>query len=87
MGPMEFCRFLDWYATRRNLSRSADNVIADSFNINTWMISSSMITSYGLSWWQSWICVWLGYFIAACFVCLTGRMCATYHIGTYVFAV
>jgi nucleobase:cation symporter-1, NCS1 family len=36
------------------------------------MISSSMITSYGLSWWQSWICVWLGYFIAACFVCMTG---------------
>ena len=40
-----------------------------------------MITSYGLSWWQSWICVWFGYFIAACFVCLTGRIGATYHIG------
>jgi nucleobase:cation symporter-1, NCS1 family len=35
----------------------------------------------GLSWWQSWICVWLGYAIAACFVCLTGRIGATYHIG------
>lgn len=42
-----------------------------------------MITSYGLSWWQSWICVWLGYFIAACFICLTGRIGATYHIGQY----
>ncbi|KAJ9149017.1 Uracil permease [Pleurostoma richardsiae] len=54
--------------------------IADSFNINTWMISSSMVVA-GLSWWQSWLCVWIGYAIAACFVCLTGRIGATYHIG------
>ena len=54
--------------------------IADSFNINTWMISSSMIIG-GLSWWQSWICVWVGYLIAACFICSTGRIGATYHIG------
>ncbi|KAJ0426643.1 permease for cytosine/purines, uracil, thiamine, allantoin-domain-containing protein [Aspergillus carlsbadensis] len=54
--------------------------IADSLNINTWMISSSMIVD-GLSWWQSWICVWVGYFLAACFVCLTGRIGAVYHIS------
>ncbi|KAK4099198.1 hypothetical protein N658DRAFT_430438 [Parathielavia hyrcaniae] len=54
--------------------------IADSFNINTWMISSSMIVG-GLSWWQSWLCVWIGYAISACFICLTGRIGATYHIG------
>ncbi|KAJ5097133.1 Uracil permease [Penicillium angulare] len=54
--------------------------IADSLNINTWMISSSMIVA-GLSWWQAWICVWIGYFIAACFVCLTGRIGAVYHIS------
>ncbi|KLO11080.1 hypothetical protein SCHPADRAFT_877327 [Schizopora paradoxa] len=54
--------------------------IADSFNINTWMISSSMIIG-GLSWWQSWICVWLGYLISGTFICLTGRIGATYHIG------
>jgi NCS1 family nucleobase:cation symporter-1 len=34
----------------------------------------------GLSWWQSWLCVWIGYFIAACFICSTGRIGATYHI-------
>jgi Permease for cytosine/purines, uracil, thiamine, allantoin len=45
------------------------------------MISSSMITSFGLSWWQSWICVWLGYAIAAMFVVITARIGATYHIG------
>lgn len=54
--------------------------VADSFNINTWMISGSNIAD-GLSWWQSWICVWLGYSIAACFVCMTGRIGATYHIS------
>lgn len=54
--------------------------IADSLNINTWMISSSMIVD-GLSWWQSWICVWVGYFVAAGFVCLTGRIGAVYHIS------
>ncbi|KAH8818372.1 permease for cytosine/purines, uracil, thiamine, allantoin-domain-containing protein [Hyaloscypha sp. PMI_1271] len=55
--------------------------VSDSFNINTWMISSTAIVSQGLSWWQSWICVWLGYAIAACFVCMTGRIGATYHIS------
>ncbi|KAL9612019.1 MAG: hypothetical protein Q9167_003385, partial [Letrouitia subvulpina] len=56
--------------------------IADSFNINTWMISSSMISGpKGISWWQSWLCVWIGYSIAACFICLTGRIGATYHIS------
>ncbi|KAH8426237.1 nucleobase cation symporter-1 family protein [Aspergillus melleus] len=54
--------------------------IADSLNINTWMISSSMIVD-GLSWWQAWLCVWVGYFMAACFVCLTGRIGAVYHIS------
>ncbi|OIW31844.1 uracil permease-like protein [Coniochaeta ligniaria NRRL 30616] len=54
--------------------------VADSFNINTWMISSSMIVN-GLSWWQSWLCVWIGYSIAGCFICMTGRIGATYHIG------
>ena len=39
-----------------------------------------MVTN-GLSWWQSWICVWLGYTIAACFICLTGLIGATYHIS------
>ncbi|KAL2875745.1 uracil permease [Colletotrichum sp. CLE4] len=54
--------------------------VADSFNVNTWMISSSMIVG-GLSWWQSWLCVWIGYAIAGCFICATGRIGAVYHIG------
>ena len=54
--------------------------ISDSFNINTWMISGANIAD-GLSWWQSWLCVWIGYSLAACFVCLTGRIGAVYHIS------
>ncbi|KAG5986512.1 hypothetical protein E4U52_000185 [Claviceps spartinae] len=54
--------------------------IADSYNINTWMISSSMIIA-GLSWWQAWICVWIGYSTAAFFVVMNGRVGAVYHIG------
>ncbi|KAL1638649.1 uracil permease [Diplodia intermedia] len=54
--------------------------VADSFNINTWMIASSTITN-GCSWWQAWLCVWIGYAIAACFICMTGRIGAMYHIG------
>ena len=34
----------------------------------------------GLSWWQAWICVWIGYSIAGTFICMTGRIGSTYHI-------
>ncbi|KAJ5613308.1 hypothetical protein N7510_006502 [Penicillium lagena] len=34
----------------------------------------------GLSWWQSWICVWVGYTLAAIFVCAMGRIGAIYRI-------
>lgn len=59
--------------------------VADSFNINTWMIAASMIVG-GLSWWQAWLCVWIGYAISGCFISLTGRIGATYHIGFPVVA-
>lgn len=44
------------------------------------MIAASSLES-GLSWWQAWICVWVGYTVSAMFVCLTGRIGATYHIS------
>ncbi|KAF5368886.1 hypothetical protein D9758_003106 [Tetrapyrgos nigripes] len=53
--------------------------IADSFNVNTWMIASSMIQA-GLSWWQAWICVWIGYGIVAPFIVLNARPGAIYHV-------
>ncbi|KAK2462998.1 hypothetical protein APHAL10511_004985 [Amanita phalloides] len=53
--------------------------IAGSFNVNTWMIASSMI-QLGLSWWQAWICVWLGYSFVGLFVALNARQGAVFHI-------
>ena len=50
------------------------------------MIASSMITSGGLAWWHAWLCVWIGYFVAAVFICLTGRIGAVYHISFPVVA-
>ena len=44
------------------------------------MIAASSL-QVGLSWWQAWICVWVGYTISAMFVCMTCRIGATYHIG------
>ncbi|PNS17834.1 Thiamine transporter isoform D [Sphaceloma murrayae] len=54
--------------------------VADSFNVNTWMIAASSL-DVGLSWWQAWLCVWIGYSITAVFVCLTARIGAVYHIS------
>ncbi|KAJ7927596.1 permease for cytosine/purines, uracil, thiamine, allantoin-domain-containing protein [Mycena leptocephala] len=53
--------------------------IADSFNVNTWMIVSSMV-QLGLSWWQAWICVWLGYGIVSPFIVLNARPGAIFHV-------
>ncbi|KAE9405020.1 hypothetical protein BT96DRAFT_988856 [Gymnopus androsaceus JB14] len=53
--------------------------IADSFNVNTWMIASSMIQA-GLSWWQAWICVWIGYGVVAPFIVLNARPGAIFHV-------
>ncbi|KAK7681363.1 hypothetical protein QCA50_015454 [Cerrena zonata] len=55
--------------------------IADSFNINTWMIVSSMVQlPIGLSWWQAWICVWLGYGVVAPFIVANARPGAIFHV-------
>ncbi|KAJ7666177.1 permease for cytosine/purines, uracil, thiamine, allantoin-domain-containing protein [Mycena polygramma] len=53
--------------------------VADSFNVNTWMIVSSMV-QLGLSWWQAWICVWIGYGIVSPFIVLNARPGAIFHV-------
>ncbi|KAI6019769.1 permease for cytosine/purines, uracil, thiamine, allantoin-domain-containing protein [Pisolithus orientalis] len=53
--------------------------VVDLFNINRWMIVSSMI-QLGMSWWQAWICVWLGYGIATPFLVLNARPSAVLHV-------
>ncbi|KAN0084349.1 Permease for cytosine/purines, uracil, thiamine, allantoin domain containing protein [Tylopilus felleus] len=53
--------------------------VADMFNINTWMIVSSMI-QLGMSWWQAWVCVWVGFVIVTPFLVLNARPGAMFHV-------
>lgn len=55
--------------------------ISDSFNINTWQIAATGIQSGGLTWWQAWIAVWLGYFMCGIFVSVGSRIGVLYHIS------
>lgn len=59
--------------------------IADSFNINTWQIAATSVVA-GLSWWQAWIAIWVGYSVTGVFVVITGRIGAVYHIPFPVIA-
>ncbi|KAF8518708.1 permease for cytosine/purines, uracil, thiamine, allantoin-domain-containing protein [Hysterangium stoloniferum] len=52
---------------------------ADCFNVSTWVIVSSMV-QLGLSWWQAWLCVWVGYGVVAPFLVLNARPGAIFHI-------
>ncbi|KAK4704084.1 nucleobase:cation symporter-1, NCS1 family, partial [Phenoliferia sp. Uapishka_3] len=53
--------------------------LADSFNVNTFQIASSMV-ALGMTWWQAWLAVWVGYGTAACFLVLNAYPGAKYHI-------
>ncbi|UJR38310.1 hypothetical protein I4U23_030980 [Adineta vaga] len=56
--------------------------LADAINIATWMVISAIISGDGgLSWWEAWLCVWIGYFIVAVFICISGQTGAVYHIS------
>lgn len=54
--------------------------IADSFNINTWEIAGTGVEA-GLSWWEVWISVILGYSFVGFFIFLSQRVGAYYHIS------
>ncbi|KAF9239824.1 permease for cytosine/purines, uracil, thiamine, allantoin-domain-containing protein [Melanogaster broomeanus] len=52
----------------------------DGFNyVAFWMIASGMIQS-GMSWWQAWLSICLGYGIVAPFIVLNARPGAVFHI-------
>ncbi|GEQ72518.1 hypothetical protein JCM33374_g6205 [Metschnikowia sp. JCM 33374] len=54
--------------------------VADSFNISTWMIAATGVQA-GMTWWQTWIAVWLGYFLAGSFVSLSAKIGVINHIS------
>lgn len=45
----------------------------------SWMIASSMV-QLGLSWWQAWISVWIGYGVVAPFIVANARPGAIFHV-------
>jgi cytosine/uracil/thiamine/allantoin permease len=46
---------------------------------DSWMIVSSSV-QLGMTWWQAWLCVWIGYGIAAPFIVANARPGAMHHI-------
>jgi nucleobase:cation symporter-1, NCS1 family len=54
--------------------------IAEAFNINTWEIAATGVKA-GLSWWATWITVWIGYFFCGCFLTLAAKVGNAYHIS------
>ena len=54
--------------------------IADAFNVNTWQIAATGVQA-GLTWWQTWITIWLGYFITGIFVAILARIGIYNHIS------
>ncbi|CCE64786.1 hypothetical protein TPHA_0I02850 [Tetrapisispora phaffii CBS 4417] len=54
--------------------------ISGSFNVNTWQISATGL-QLGLNWWQTWICIWVGYFFVAIFLVAGSRVGNMYHIS------
>ncbi|VEU22762.1 DEKNAAC103818 [Brettanomyces naardenensis] len=54
--------------------------IADSFNVNTWQIAATGIEA-GMSVWQTWGTIWLGYFFCGCFVTIAARVGTYYHVS------
>ncbi|KDN37152.1 NCS1 nucleoside transporter family [Tilletiaria anomala UBC 951] len=53
---------------------------SDGCNINTWQIAATSIIA-GLSWWQAWLAVIVGYGLVAAFVVMNSRAASVYHVG------
>ncbi|CAH2351652.1 allantoin permease [[Candida] railenensis] len=54
--------------------------VADSFNVNTWQIAATGVQN-GMTWWQTWLSVWVGYILCGIFVTLGARIGVLYHIS------
>src|SRR6266702_6911141 len=63
----------------RKLNASQNVSCLHTYPAHRWMIASSMI-QLGLSWWQAWLCVWIGYGIVAPFIVANARPGAIFHV-------
>ncbi|AEY95184.1 FABR124Cp [Eremothecium gossypii FDAG1] len=53
---------------------------ADSINLNNFQVAATGL-QLGLTWWQCWLSIWIGYFLAGTLVVLTSRIGSHYHIS------
>ena len=82
MGRLELCSLLgrgqfQHQHVRYTLSLALP--LVDLAAPASWMIASSMVT-LGLSPWQAWGCVWIGYSLVAPFIVLNARPGAIMHV-------
>lgn len=54
--------------------------IADGANLNTFTIAATSVAD-GLTWWQGWLSVIVGYALISWVIVLQSRASAVYHIG------
>lgn len=54
--------------------------IADSINVNSWQIAGTGVQA-GLTWWETWLAIWVGYAFAGYLIVLTARVGSYSHIS------
>ena len=82
MGFLEFCSLLGCRQFQHQHVRymlSLNSFLIKIPALVSWMIASSMVT-LGLSPWQAWGCVWIGYSLVAPFIVLNARPGAILHV-------
>jgi hypothetical protein len=82
VGCLELCSLLGCGQLQHQHVRyrlSSDSFLIEITILTSWMIASSMVT-LGLSPWQAWGCVWIGYSLVAPFIVLNARPGAILHV-------
>ena len=82
VGCLEFCGLLGCRQFQHQHVRymlSSNPFLIKIPVLISWMIASSMVT-LGLSPWQAWGCVWIGYSLVAPFIVLNARPGAILHV-------
>jgi len=82
VGCLEFCGLLGRRQFQHQHVRymlSSSSFLIKIPVLVSWMIASSMVT-LGLSPWQAWGCVWIGYSLVAPFIVLNARPGAILHV-------
>lgn len=54
--------------------------MADSINVNSWQIAGTGVEA-GLTWWETWLAIWVGYTVAGYLIVLTARVGSYAHIS------